>query len=87
MSYKKIEILFEKYTKKIFFENFSKKRKRLCKQSIKIVYLQQPHIKSIKILTKEKNVGIVKNYNSAVKKANGEYIIGLAADDEFLMKM
>lgn len=44
---------------------------------------RKENIKKIEILTREKNVGIVKNYNEAIKRSSGKYIIGLAADDEF----
>lgn len=41
------------------------------------------NLKNFEILTKEKNEGTVKNINKAYKKANGEILIPLAADDLF----
>lgn len=41
------------------------------------------NIKNIKIIHHEKNLGIVKNFNEAIKISKGEYIFPLAADDMF----
>ncbi len=41
------------------------------------------NIKDFLFLTREKNVGTVKNLNQAIYKANGKYIINLSADDVF----
>lgn len=41
------------------------------------------NIKNIKIIHHEKNIGTVKNFNKAIKKSNGQYIIPLAQDDCF----
>lgn len=40
------------------------------------------NIKNIKVYSNEKNVGIVKNINEAIKASNGKYIKAIAADDK-----
>lgn len=37
----------------------------------------------VNIIRHKNNIGIVKNYNNAIKVSNGKYIIGLALDDCF----
>lgn len=41
------------------------------------------NIKKYKIIYNDKNIGTVKNYNNAIKNSEGQYIVGLAADDVF----
>lgn len=41
------------------------------------------NIKEFLVIHKEKNEGTVKNINNAYKKANGEYLVPIAGDDEF----
>jgi len=41
------------------------------------------NIKDFSLLTRESNVGTVKNLNQAISRAEGEYIIVLSADDVF----
>lgn len=41
------------------------------------------NIKNIKIIHHENNIGTVKNFNEAIKKSSGKYIIPLSQDDCF----
>jgi len=40
-------------------------------------------IENVIILSHEKNVGIVSNFNDGIKASRGQYIVPLSADDEF----
>lgn len=44
---------------------------------------KQENIKTLLVYSNEKNLGTVKNFNSAIKKARGYYFIGLSSDDIF----
>lgn len=50
----------------------------------KLLIQKEKNIKEIKIINHENNVGTVKNYNNAIKKSKGKYIIGLAQDDCYI---
>lgn len=45
--------------------------------------LRDNNLKNVIIYTNENNVGTVKNYNCAIKKSSGKYIVPLSADDYF----
>lgn len=49
----------------------------------KILEKKSDNIKKIQVIHHEKNIGTVKNFNEAIKKANGEYIFPLSQDDCF----
>lgn len=42
------------------------------------------NITSVRILSNENNLGTVKNFNNAIKKAEGSIIVPLSCDDEFM---
>lgn len=47
---------------------------------------KKENIANVKIIHHEKNLGIVKNFNEAIKNSRGDYIFPLAADDIFYSK-
>lgn len=47
---------------------------------------KKQNIKKIKIIEHEVNQGTVKNFNNAIKKSEGEYILPLSQDDRFYSK-
>jgi len=44
---------------------------------------KRENIRNVMVYSNEKNLGTVRNFNRAIKKASGFYFIGLAADDIF----
>ncbi|MGL6064749.1 MAG: glycosyltransferase family 2 protein [Fusobacteriaceae bacterium] len=49
----------------------------------KLLESKSKNIKKIQIIHHKKNIGTVKNFNEAIKKAKGEYIFPLSQDDSF----
>ncbi|MDP4142956.1 MAG: glycosyltransferase [Bacillota bacterium] len=61
-----------------------------CSEKFPIEYFREyiekykgSNIVNYKIISNEKNVGTVKNFNNAIRESNGTYIISLAIDDCF----
>lgn len=71
--YPRIEVIIaddgsENFDKKFIENLFSKSGKNIV---------------NLEIIHHEKNIGTVRNLNNAIKKSNGNYFIGLAADDMY----
>lgn len=47
---------------------------------------KQANIKSVKVYHNEKNLGVIKNYNKAIKMSNGDYIFYIGMDDKLWCK-
>ncbi len=63
-----------------------------CSENFDLSYIEKllknksVNIKKIEIIKNTKNLGTVKNFNSAIKKATGDYIFPLSQDDSFYSK-
>lgn len=52
----------------------------------KLLEKKSDNIKRIEIIKNIKNLGTVKNFNNAIKKSTGDYILPLSQDDSFYSK-
>lgn len=52
----------------------------------KLLEKKSANIKKIEIIKNTKNLGTVKNFNGAIKKSTGDYILPLSQDDSFYSK-
>ncbi|MGL5931838.1 MAG: glycosyltransferase family 2 protein [Cetobacterium sp.] len=82
----------EKNLKSIFYQNYSNIEIIVSDDGSdnfdvekieKILENKLQNIKNIQVIHHEKNIGTVKNFNEAIKKATGEYIFPLSQDDCF----
>lgn len=94
LSYKNFDNI-EKNLKSIFHQNYPNIEIIISDDSSdnfdiekikKILEKKSDNIKKIQVIHHEKNIGTVKNFNEAIKKASGEYIFPLSQDDCFYSK-
>lgn len=73
-TYKEIEIIVADDASHMF------PKEKICEY---VENRKNRNIVSFKIFSNKENIGTVKNYNKAIERASGEFIIPLSCDDEF----